>query len=79
MTATEMVDEEEGGEAEVVDEAAEEVEEEEEDTGTIMTGGNQVTLALINPTNPRHPVLLALTKVQPPHILLPVQTKPSVI
>ena len=76
MTATEMVDEVEAGEAEVVDEEAE---EEEEDRGTIMTGGNQVTLALINPTNPRHPVLLALTKVQPPHILLAVQTWPSVI
>ena len=72
MTATEMVDEEEGGEAEVVDEAAEEVAE-EENTGTIMTGGNQVILALINPTNPRHPVLLALTQIQPRHILLALQ------
>ena len=78
MTATEMVDEEEGGEAEVVDEAAEEVAE-EEDTGTIMTGGNQVTPTLTNPTNPRHPVLLALIKVQPPHNLLAVQTLQSVI
>ena len=65
MTATELVDEE--------------AEEEEEDTGTIMTGGNQVTLALINPTNPRHPVLLALTQIQPRHILLAVQTWAIVI
>ena len=78
MTATEMVDEVEGGEAEVVDEA-EEAEEEEEDRGTIMTGGNQVILALINPTNPRHLVLLALTQILPPHILLTVQTWAAVI
>ena len=67
MTATEMVDEEEGGEAEVVDEAAEEVAEEVA-TSTMVTGDNQVTLTLTNPTNPRHPVLLALIKVQPPQI-----------
>ena len=78
MTATEMVDEEEGGAAEVVEEAAEEVAE-EVDTSTMVIGDNQVTLTLTNPTNPRHPVLLALIKVQPPHILLAVQTWPSVI
>ena len=76
MTATEMVDEVEGGEAEVVDEEAE---EEEEARGTIMTGGNQVILALINPTNPRHLVLLALTQILLPHILLTVQTWAVVI
>ena len=76
MTATEMVDEVEGGEAEVVEEEAE---EEEEDRGTIMTGGNQVILALINPTNPRHLVLLALTQILLPHILLTVQTWAVVI
>ena len=79
MTATEMVDKVEGGEAEVVDEEAEEAEEEEEDRGTIMTGGNQVILALINPTNPRHLVLLALTQILLPHILLTVQTWAVVI
>ena len=78
MTATEMVDEEEGGAAEVVEEVAEEVAE-EVDTGTMVIGDNQVTPTLTNPTNPRHPVLLALIKVQPPHILLAVQTWPSVI
>ena len=78
MTATEMVEEEEGGAAEVVEEEAEEVEE-EVDTGTMGIGDNQVTPTLTNPTNPRHPVLLALIKVQPPHILLAVQTWPSVI
>ena len=78
MTATEMVDEEEGGAAEVVEEAAEEVAEEVE-TGTMVIGDNQVTPTLTNPINPRHPVLLALTKAQPPHILLAVQTWPSVI
>ena len=78
MTATEMVDEEEGGAAEVVEEAAEEVAE-EVDTGTMVIGDNQVTPTLTNPTNPRHPVLLALIKGQPPHILLAVQTWPSVI
>ena len=76
MTAAEMVDEVEGGEAE---EEAEEAEEEEEDRGTIMTGGNQVILALINPINPRHPVLLALTQILLPHILLTVQTWAVVI
>ena len=78
MTATEMVDEEEGGAAEVVEEAAEEVAE-EVDTSTMVIGDNQVTPTLTNPTNPRHPVLLALIKVQPPHILLAVQTWLSVI
>ena len=76
MTATEMVDEVEGGEAEVVDEEAE---EEEEDRGTIMTGGSQVILALINPINPRHLILLALTQILLPHILLTVQTWAVVI
>ena len=76
MTATEMVDEVEGGEAEVVDEEAE---EEEEARGIIMTGGNQVILALINPTNPRHLILLALTQILLPHILLTVQTWAVVI
>ena len=69
----------EGGEAEVVDEAAEEVVEEEEVDSTIMIGGSQVTLILINPTNPRHQVLLALTQVQPTQILLAVQTWAVVI
>ena len=76
MTATEMVDEEEEGAAEVVEEAAEEVAEEVA-TSTMVTGDHQVTLT--NPTNPRHPVLLALIKVQPPHNLLAVKTLQSVI
>ena len=79
MTATEMVDEVEGGEAEVVDEAAEEVVEEEEVDSTIMIGGSQVTKILIKPTNPRHQVPLALTQVQLPQIMLDVQTRAAVI
>ena len=78
MIATEMVDEEEGGEAEVVDEAAEEVAEEVA-TSTMVTGDHQVTLTLTNFMNLKNPTLLALIKVQPPHNLLAVQTLQSVI
>ena len=74
MTAREMVEEEEEGAAEVVEEAAEEVAEEVA-TSTMVTGDNQVTLT--NPTNLKHPALLALIKVQPPHNLLGVQTLQS--
>ena len=76
MTTTEMVEEEEGGEAEVVDEAAEEVAEEVA-TSTMVTGDHQVTLT--NPINLKHPTLLALVKVQPPHNLLGVQTLKSIV
>ena len=65
MTATEMVDEVEAGEAEVED-VAEEVTQEVA-TSTMVTGNHQVTLTLTNIMNLKNPTLLAL-------ILMGVQT-----
>ena len=66
MTAAEMVDEVEAGEAEVVDEEAEEVTQEVA-TSTMVTGNHQVTLTLTNIMNLKNPTLLAM-------ILMSVQT-----
>ena len=76
MTAREMVAEEEEGAAEVEEGAAEEVAEEVA-TSTMVIGDHQVTLT--NPINLKHPTLLALVKVQPPHNLLGVQTLKSIV